>query len=405
MEWKKNITDTLKMISEGVDPLTGEVVDIKELKQDPAFQSALRDLVRACGNSRSGSKYAQMEAAHPEYAVIMAEGYFFAAHNKSAFVLNRVLGYRLGLDFYRRPTTGGPVFEKIAGAFQQEGLAYILVRNGEVAEQVEGENPFIKYQIDDDVCKRFISEEMSGYSAETGEPPMPLQKAEKNTEGYPYNLLKELLPDGTEYPTDIEKRLAEVLSSETVFTQVYRRDADCVREYYENERTLEEIGTEYGISRERIRQIIKRALQKLRRKTVLSYLTGDSDTLCFSKRETAKIPITERGEPSLNQMRPTTQGSISISEFARRLSVQATGGVRLRYADITSWLLAVGDLIRVEEASGSVTIPTSQGIEHGIKRGKRTNSAGKEYVGIYLVPNGQEYLTENLQKILAMIDE
>lgn len=86
MNWINNIIEILDMISNGIDPATGEIIDIEELKKDSAFQSSLKKLNLTCGKTRSGSTYAQFETTYPNHAVIMTEGYFFAAHNKSAFV-------------------------------------------------------------------------------------------------------------------------------------------------------------------------------------------------------------------------------------------------------------------------------------------------------------------------------
>ena len=46
-------------------------------------------------------------------------------------------------------------------------------------------------------------------------------------------------------------------------------------------------------------------------------------------------------------------------------------------------------------------IPNSQGNEHGIKRGRRTNASGIEYIGVFLEPNAQAYIADNLDSILA----
>ncbi len=272
------IIETLKMLSNGIDPSTGEVIDIEELKQDAAFQSALKNLLQTYKKSGTGGIYSQFEAAYPKHAIIMTEGYFFSAHNKSAFVLNCVLQYKIALDYYKRPSTGGPYYEKISAAFQEEGISFLLISKGELVEQFDGEDPFEKYGINEDDCARFVSEEISKYSAnEDLEKPAPKRIPPKPL-SYPQNLLNELLPAQEKYPPDIAIRLTEVLGSESVFPQEYHRDAECISEYYKGGQTLEEIGTDYGITRERIRQIIKRGLKKMRRKAVLSYLKGETDT-------------------------------------------------------------------------------------------------------------------------------
>ena len=97
--------------------------------------------------------------------------------------------------------------------------------------------------------------------------------------------------------------------------------------------------------------------------------------------------------------------AISISELARRLSAHISNEDKLRYADVSSWLVAAGDLVRVEDGAAIIMIPTSQGNEHGIKRGKRTNAAGIEYIGVFLEPSAQAYIADNLDSILTFRQE
>ena len=398
-----NMIEILDMISKGIDPSTGEVVDVEVLKKDPSFHGALKRLTQTYRKTSTGGAYAQFEAAYPKYAIIMTEGYFFAAHNKSAFVLNRVLQYKVALDYYKRPSTGGPDYEKISAVFQEEGISFLLVSKGELVERFDGEDPFEKYCISEDDCNAFISREMSEYSGN----PVIEKPASKSTLskplGYPFNLLRELLPDREEYPSDIADRLAAVLASEKVFSQKYRRDAECISEYYKSGRTMEEIGTEYGITRERIRQIIKRGLKKMSRKVVLSYLSGETETIEAPKsQETVTMVSTDKRSIS-NDPSTVTGESISISELARRLSKKMPSGEKLRYADISSWLIAVGDLATIEDDAGSTTVPSEQGVAHGIKRGHRVNAAGIEYVGVFLEPDAQKYISDNLNNILAFL--
>ena len=396
MNWINNIIEILDMISNGIDPSTGEIIDIEELKKDSAFQSSLKKLILTCGKTRSGSTYTQFETAYPNHAVIMTEGYFFAAHNKSAFVLNRILGYKIAVDFYKRPTTGGPNYEKIAAAFQGEGISYILVSKGELKEQVDGNDPFEKFGIKDSDCDMFVSDEMSEYASEENKKELQQDKRFQPS-NYPRNLLKEVISDQNELPADVKDRLEAVLASERIFTPRYLRDAECLRKHFEDGRTLEDIGNDYGITRERVRQIIKRGIRKLHRKAVLSYLTGETETLEF-----AQHTATAGGNNlALDSILPLSKEAISISELARRLSAHILNEDKLRYADVSSWLVAAGDLVSVEDGAAIIMIPTSQGNEHGIKRGKRTNAAGIEYIGVFLEPSAQAYIADNLDSILA----
>ena len=399
-----NMIEVLDMISNGIDPLTGEVVDVENLKKDSAFQNALKKLIQTYRRTSTGGVYVQFEATYPKHAIIMTEGYFFAAHNKSAFVMNHVLHYKVALDYYKRPSTGGPDYKKISSAFHEEGISFLLVSKGELVEQVDGEDPFEKYSINEDACETFVSKEMSEYSANTVIENAAPKNISSKPMGYPHNLLKELLPDREEYPSDIANRLAKVLASERVFSQRYRRDAECISEYYESGRTMEEIGTEYGITRERIRQIIKRGLRKMSRKVVLSYLSGETETIEAPKsQETVTLVSTDK-RSNLNDPPSVTEESISISELARRLSTNTPSEKTLRYSDISSWLIAVGDLATIEDDMGNTIVPTEQGLAHGIKRGHRVNAAGIEYVGIFLEPDAQKYLSDNLGNILTFLD-
>ena len=92
---------------------------------------------------------------------------------------------------------------------------------------------------------------------------------------------------------------------------------------------------------------------------------------------------------------------LESSELARRLSAHISNEDKLRYADVSSWLVASGDLVRVEDGTAIIMIPTNQDNEHGIKRGRRTNASGIEYIGVFLEPNAQAYIADNLDSILA----
>ena len=57
-----NMIEVLDMISNGIDPLTGEVVDVENLKKDSAFQNALKKLIQIYRRTSTGGVYAQFEA-------------------------------------------------------------------------------------------------------------------------------------------------------------------------------------------------------------------------------------------------------------------------------------------------------------------------------------------------------
>ena len=94
--------------------------------------------------------------------------------------------------------------------------------------------------------------------------------------------------------------------------------------------------------------------------------------------------------------------SISITVLAKRISESTQKNVK--YEDIASWLVSVNDLDEYIEVGKKIRVPTKQGEHHGIIRGKKTNSSGVEYNGVFLEPAGQRYILENLPLISAFID-
>ena len=94
-----------------------------------------------------------------------------------------------------------------------------------------------------------------------------------------------------------------------------------------------------------------------------------------------------------------------ISKFAEQLNALAdmTDHKRVDYKRITNWLRENGFLIRHENGDdGSVcTLPTEKGEDIGIRTGKRKDSRGKEYVYIIYNQQAQEFLVQNMARILG----
>ena len=96
---------------------------------------------------------------------------------------------------------------------------------------------------------------------------------------YPENLLCDLLnidwsdhqSIAEEFPDDITDRIHEIASRSGV------RNARILELRYSEDKTLQEIGDEYNLSRERIRQIIVRLFRRLRNKRNLAYLRGEGE--------------------------------------------------------------------------------------------------------------------------------
>lgn len=75
----------------------------------------------------SSLSYSDFENQYPGYVVISKEGYFYSAHNDSAVILSKVMGYKLGVDKFGRESTGGPNIEKIEKRLDTANYKYIVV--------------------------------------------------------------------------------------------------------------------------------------------------------------------------------------------------------------------------------------------------------------------------------------
>lgn len=340
--------------------------------------------------------YARYEKDFPRHAIIMKEGYFYSAHNNSALVLNRVLDYALGKDAFGRLSTGCPVYEKIANALQEEGVSFILVESGELVERFDGDDPFQKYGISEETVKELPPAEKTNEDS---------TKPKRTV--YPQNLLKALYGmSQTAYPLDVEGRIKTVLDSEVLFPGRYSRDAECVRAYYKENATLEELGNRYDLSRERIRQLIKRASKRLKRTAVQAYITGEVDDFSPTRKTDRYSPPPLSDSVSvLADVPPVTEDSITISEMAKRLSkrTEKDYGVKLRFSDVASWLIATGDMDEYNDNGTIIRLPTKQGNLHGIVLGRKINSAGYEYKGLFLELPAQAYISENIDELVGSI--
>ena len=76
---------------------------------------------------------------------------------------------------------------------------------------------------------------------------------------YPYNLINALEFDVANVIEHFEERLKKVIEK-----HLTPREEIVLTNTYVNHKTLEEIGSEYGISRERVRQILFKALRKIK---------------------------------------------------------------------------------------------------------------------------------------------
>ena len=48
-----------------------------------------------------------------------------------------------------------------------------------------------------------------------------------------------------------------------------------------------------------------------------------------------------------------------------------------------------------------MTVPTEKGVQLGIRRERRTNSQGKDYIRVMYNRQAQEYIIQNMENILS----
>ena len=90
---------------------------------------------------------------------------------------------------------------------------------------------------------------------------------------YPYNLIKTFkLPLEVPLSDQVKKNLEDVID-----VKLTKREAMCVRKYFGEYKTLEEVGEEFDVTRERISQIIAKAGRKLRHPSTYIFITRGLD--------------------------------------------------------------------------------------------------------------------------------
>ena len=90
----------------------------------------------------------------------------------------------------------------------------------------------------------------------------------KQPSPYPYNLLEDIY--GERYEAILDEDLKAGL--DYAISTLTERQQAMLKEYYENEKTYDEIAKEVGITRERIRQVIVKALRMLRHPSRMHYI-------------------------------------------------------------------------------------------------------------------------------------
>lgn len=183
-------------------------------------------------------------------------------------------------------------------------------------------------------------------------------------------------------------------------------------------KTLESIGQEYGISRERVRQLQAKALSKLRHGVfesnviasackvlnIDSYdkLTANSsiarhktNTRSIKKNEDSLLPFTVTQE--MNLKFSPSKCPISISEFVRNLNaIKADTMKNLHYRSVVDFLLSANLLETYEKPNGGIgKRPTAAGISLGITTEQREGKDGVYIVTLYN-KDIQQFIVDNM---------
>lgn len=384
------LSEFLDMIAEGIDPSTGEVLDIEALKKDSDFLNSVKKLNRTYREARTSSKYKKYEELYPQHVIVMKEGFFYSAHNDSASVLNYVLDYKLAEDYRGRISTGGPDAEKIAGALKDNDFSFIIVESGKITEEYAGRNAFSFLNISN-------AQAPANTTASNEKPRAEL--------AFPYNLLSEILENTENLPEDVAARLDAALNT---ITSNGGRDLDILLFRYRDNETLEIIADRYSLSRQRICQLIARCLRKLRRQAVVDYLTDKRSELSVSKpsadkRRKSPGNILKLRSDQVSQVEISRDLCISISELARRITAtrDADQEGSVKYIHIANWLVANGDLIEEKcESDNMLRRPTPQGLLKGFSVERHEGKYG-EYTTVVLDENAQKYVLGSLDSIIS----
>lgn len=95
----------------------------------------------------------------------------------------------------------------------------------------------------------------------------------------------------------------------------------------------------------------------------------------------------------------------AISRFVDQLNEGVDDNIykKLSYKPITQWLKLNGFLQEENnlEFKKTITMPTQKGIQLGIRAERRNNSRGMEYILLIYGKQAQEYIFQNLERILC----
>ena len=147
---------------------------------------------------------------------------------------------------------------------------------------------------------------------------------------YPQNLITDVglqYVFGEETYTELSSEQNEGL--EHALSTLLEREQDMLRLRYQEHKTLQEIGDQYGLSRERIRQIVAKGVRKLRHPSRLSYIRdGYRDTELALKIKCAEeirkqLNIQKKRYPQMNEediVKFVFQGMLGVGHIVSSLS-------------------------------------------------------------------------------------
>lgn len=111
---------------------------------------------------------------------------------------------------------------------------------------------------------------------------------------YPYNLIEAVCDEEVEYTT------SDLLGSvEYVLFKLTDRERDITHLYFREDKTFEEIGKIYGVTRERVRQIQAKALRKLRHQSRRKYIELGVNGVIEKIKEDYAVKVAELTEKML----------------------------------------------------------------------------------------------------------
>jgi len=139
---------------------------------------------------------------------------------------------------------------------------------------------------------------------------------------WPYNLLDEIyMPYDKVPPEDIEDRLLKAIDT------LLPRERDVVLEYFKEDKTMDEVGRDFNVTRERVRQITKKAVRKLRHPSVVKIIDHSAKELELMRQikdETLKLKaqLANAKKQSEEAMAGKPNESDSVREDASRMKIE-----------------------------------------------------------------------------------